>query len=191
MFTLDKSWSLFLDRDGVINRRLPGAYVRVWEEFEWLPGALEALAGLTRRAGRAFVVTNQQGVGKGLMTEEALAGIHARMRREVEEAGGRIDAVYHCPALASEAPNCRKPGPAMARWAQADFPEVDFRRSVMVGDSLSDMQFGQGLGMATVLVATKTDEMEDIQAAIGRGLKIGARVGSLLEFYADILRKTK
>lgn len=183
---LDTSWSLFLDRDGVINRRLPGAYVREWPEFQWLPGALEAIAGLTQRAGRSFVVTNQQGIGKGLMSEENLARIHTRMLAAVEAAGGRIDAIYHCPGLAAAEPNCRKPNPAMALQAREEFPEVDFRRSVMIGDSLSDMQFGQALGMYNVLVATKAEEREAIRKAQGQGLRIDARAASLYEFYVNL-----
>lgn len=183
---LDTSWSLFFDRDGVINRRLPGGYVRSWDEFEWLPGALEAIAGLTRRAGRAFVVTNQQGVGKGLMTEEELSCIHERLLQEVAAAGGHIDAVYHCPDLSALKPNCRKPHPAMALQARSEFPEVEFQRSVMLGDSLSDMQFGEALGMFNVLVANKNDERELLQKALGRGLKIDIQVGSLYEFFANL-----
>ena len=76
MLSFNRSWTLFLDRDGVINRRLPGAYVQSWEAFHWLPGALEAIAGLTQNVGRAFVVTNQQGIGKGLMTVASLELIH-------------------------------------------------------------------------------------------------------------------
>lgn len=187
MLALDKSWTLFLDRDGVINRRLPGGYVCKWEEFHWLPGVLEAIAGLTQNAGRAFVVTNQQGIGKGLMTEKNLEQIHARMRKEITAAGGRIDAVYYCPDLSSAVPNCRKPQPAMALRARDEFPEVDFQRSVMVGDSLSDMQFGQALGMFNVLIATKAEEMEFIRKAQDRGLKIDAQFYSLYNFYASVL----
>ena len=187
MPVIDNSWALFLDRDGVINRRLPGEYVKKWEEFEWLPGGLEAIVGLAQKFGRVFVVTNQQGIGKGLMTEEMLARIHASLLEEVAAAGGRIDAVYHCPDLSSHKPNCRKPAPAMALQAKREFPEVDFRRSVMVGDSVSDMQFGQALGMFTVLVSTKTDEAGALQLAQGQGLKIGARFGSLYEFCANLL----
>ena len=186
MLNLDKTWALFLDRDGVINRRLPGAYVRNWEEFQWLPGTLKAIAGLTQRTGRAFVVTNQQGVGKGLMAEEDLARIHARMLRQIKDAGGRIDAVYYCPDLASSVPNCRKPGPAMALQARKEFPEVEFQRSVMVGDSLSDMQFGQVLGMYNVLIATKEEELTAIRKEEKKDLRINARHPSLHDFYLSL-----
>ena len=187
MLSLNRSWTLFLDRDGVINRRLPGAYVQSWEAFHWLPGALEAIAGLTQNVGRAFVVTNQQGIGKGLMTVASLELIHGAMLREIAAAGGRIDAVYYCPDLSSAEPNCRKPRPAMALQARNEFPDVDFQRSVMVGDSLSDMQFGQALGMFNVLIATKTEDMEPLQKAKKQGLKIDAQYDSLYNFYVSVL----
>lgn len=173
------SWTLFLDRDGVINRRLPGAYVRTWAEFEWLPGALPAIASFGRLFGRVVVVTNQQGIGKGLMTEAALHRIHRQMLAGVEAFGGRIDGVYHCPALALEQPNCRKPGPAMALQARQDFPGIDFRRSVMVGDSWSDMEFGQRLGMFNVLVVNKEEEQSALIHAREQGIRADAAVDGL------------
>ena len=188
MLPIDHSWTMFFDRDGVINRRLPGAYVQQWEQFEWLPDALAALAGLTQLAGHSFVVTNQQGIGKGLMTEQDLEIIHSRMLREAESAGGRIDAIYHCPDLSSQANNCRKPAPAMGLEAKRAFPKVDFQRSVMIGDSLSDMQFGQALGMYNILVETKTEELERIAEAEKQGLRINGRFDSLWAFYEKITR---
>lgn len=181
---IDASWALFLDRDGVINRRLPGAYVRAWEEFEWLPGAAPAIALLSRAFGWVFVVTNQQGIGKGLMGEPALESIHRRMLAEVEAAGGRIDGVYFCPALASEQPNCRKPGPAMALQARRDFPGIDFHRSLMVGDTLPDMAFGHQLGMFNVLVAAGEEGAELSAQARKDGIRVGALIGSLAELPA-------
>jgi D-glycero-D-manno-heptose 1,7-bisphosphate phosphatase len=145
-------WTLFLDRDGVINRRLPGDYVKTWPQFEFLPGVLTAIAGFSTLFKRIIVVTNQQGIGKGLMNEVQLAGIHGRLKETVEAAGGRIDAVYFCPHLAADNCTCRKPNPGMALQAQADFPEIDFSRSVMAGDTASDIQFGLNLGMITVCI---------------------------------------
>ena len=160
---IDERWTLFLDRDGVINRRLPGAYVRTIDEFEWLPGAAEAIARLNRLFGLTIVVTNQQGIGKGLMGEADLQRVHEHLLGELAAAGGRIDAIYHCPDLASRTPNCRKPAPAMALQAQRDFPPIDFRRAVMVGDSISDMEFGQQLGMRCVLVEGKGDKVSTLE----------------------------
>ena len=174
---------LFLDRDGVINRRLPGAYVRSWETFTFLPGVPAAIAALSARFIRIFVITNQQGIGKGVMTEADLAAVHARMLEEIVAAGGRIDGIYYCPHLAGTGCNCRKPRPGLARQAKADFPEVDFRRSVLVGDSLSDLQLGQLLGMTTIWIDTKAEDREMIEALIASGdLRIDGRFPSLAEW---------
>ena len=153
----DKSWTLFLDRDGVINHRIPGAYVRHWEEFEFMENVPKAIAIFSKIFGRIVVVTNQQGIGKGLMTSEELVALHDKMYREIMKAGGRIDAVYFCPKLATENPICRKPEVGMAYQAQRNFPEIDFKKSVMVGDSLSDMGFGSKVGMWNVLVETNEE----------------------------------
>ena len=134
---------LFLDRDGILNKHLPGDYVRNWSMWEWLPGILEAMPVLAKRFKRIFIVTNQQGVGKGLMTEADLEDVHRHMSADIEAAGGRIDRVYVCTALESEKSPNRKPEIGMALQAQRDFPEVDFHRSVMVGDSKSDELFAQ------------------------------------------------
>jgi D-glycero-D-manno-heptose 1,7-bisphosphate phosphatase len=151
-FSIGPDWALFLDRDGVINRRIPDGYVREWEEFEFLPGVLQGLALLNSRFQRIFIVTNQQGIGKGLMKEADLAHIHSQMYEAVRDSGGRIDAIYHCGALATDGDMRRKPGPGMALQAKKEFPDVDFARSVMVGDAPSDMDFGQRLGMKTVWI---------------------------------------
>ena len=155
--------TLFLDRDGVINRRTPGEYVARWEEFTFLPGALEAMPKLALLFDRIVIVTNQQGVAKGLMTAADLDDMHEKMMNAINQAGGRIDRIYACTQLATSQLNGRKPAPDMALQAKADFPEIAFDRSVMVGDSLSDLQFGHGLGMKNVWITTKTDELTRIQ----------------------------
>ncbi len=152
--------ALFLDRDGVINKRLPEAYIRSWEEVEILPGVAEGLRRLCPLFKRTIIVTNQQGIGKGLMTEQELHNIHRRLLRHLAKAGITIDAVYHCPELKSKKNNCRKPAPAMGLQAQADFPEIAFGESLMVGDSVSDVLFGQALGMKTARILTRCDEEE-------------------------------
>ena len=157
--------TLFLDRDGVINRRLPGAYVRKWSEFHFLPGVPQAIARLCTHFDRVVVVTNQQGIGKGVMSEEDLHGVHRQMIAALHQAGGRIDGIYFCPDLASKPDNCRKPAPPMGYWARRDFPDISFEHSVMVGDSLSDMVFGKDLGMLTVLINTKEEEAADLASA--------------------------
>lgn len=151
-FSTDRSWTLFLDRDGVINRRLVADYVKFPAEFEWLPGSKEAIVSFSEMFGIVVVVTNQQGIGKGLMTENDLDEIHQRMKADIMEVGGHINQIYHCPDLASRSPNCRKPSPEMAWRAKQDFPQIDFQRSLMVGDSCSDMEFGRNAGMQTVFI---------------------------------------
>lgn len=134
---------LFLDRDGILNKHLLGDYVRNWSMWEWLPGVLEAMPLLAKRFRRIFIVTNQQGVGKGLMTQADLDDVHRHMLSDIKAAGGRIDRVYVCTDLESTHSPNRKPEIGMALQAQRDFPEVDFHRSVMVGDSKSDELFAQ------------------------------------------------
>ena len=138
---------LFLDRDGILNKHLPGDYVRNWSMWEWIPGVLEAMPALAKKYRRIFIVSNQQGVGKGLMTQADLDDVHRHMLSDIEAAGGRIDRVYVCTDLeTAHSPN-RKPEIGMALQAKIDFPEVDFHRSVMVGDSKSDELFAQRSGM--------------------------------------------
>src|SRR5512138_3466318 len=158
-WNIDRNWTLFLDRDGVINRRIVGGYVTAWEEFEFLPGVLEALKILGRRFGRIIVVSNQQGVGKGLMTSADVEKIHSSMVRQVEGARGRIDLVLFSPHLDSEESLMRKPNTGMALEAAQWFPEIEFGRSVMAGDSASDMRFGKNAGMKTVLISDDPDSL--------------------------------
>jgi D-glycero-D-manno-heptose 1,7-bisphosphate phosphatase len=143
--------TVFLDRDGVINRRLPGDYVKSWAEFEFLPRAKEALALLTAANLRLIVITNQRGIARGLMTEDDLRAVHERMLAELREAGAHISAVYHCPHD-RDACECRKPKTGLLLAAQRDFPEIDFARSVVVGDAPSDIEAGKRLGCRTVFV---------------------------------------
>lgn len=158
MWNIDSSWTLFLDRDGVINERIPDGYVRSVPEFIFLDGAKEAIRRASGVFGRILVVTNQQGIGKGLMTERNLSDVHGYMQEMIAASGGRIDACYFAPQLSAEKSPMRKPGTGMALAAREAFPEIDFSRSVIIGDSHSDMQFGRNLGMKTVFVTGKNED---------------------------------
>lgn len=149
---IDKSWTLFLDRDGVINVRLIDDYVKNLGEFEFLPGVLDAFTIFAEKFGRIIIVTNQQGVGKGLMTLQDVDKVHDFMVKEIEKQKGRVDKIYVCPQMKSDPDNFRKPSPRMAYMAQHDFPEIDFNKSVMIGDSNSDIEFGKNAGMYTILI---------------------------------------
>jgi len=151
---IDKSWTLFLDRDGVINEENIGSYITNWDEFMFCEGSLAALQQLSEMFGRVVVVTNQRGVGKGIMTLADLKLIHNNMIAQVKTAGGRIDRVYACTALEDQDHN-RKPNPGMAFQARHDFADIDFKRSIMVGNAMSDMEFGKRTGMHTVFLTTK------------------------------------
>lgn len=176
----DDSWTLFLDRDGVINKRIKDDYVKKWPEFVFMAGVLESMPVLSNIFGCIVVVTNQQGVGKGKMSRQQLDDIHDRMEKAVVEAGGRIDLILSCTDLSGQSPNCRKPNPDMAYQARAAFPQINFERSVMVGDSISDILFGERLGMTTVWVRGKEDEYQKLWALEGQ-IRIDYRIGELAE----------
>ena len=151
---IDQSWTLFLDRDGVINIESVGSYITSWSEFQFHDGAVKAIRSLTHVFGNIIVVSNQRGVGRGIMTMEALREINTNMKAAISENGGRIDKIYAATAVLDEDHN-RKPNTGMGLQAQEDFPGIDFKKSVMVGNSLSDMEFGKRLSMHTVFLTTK------------------------------------
>ncbi|MFC2100492.1 D-glycero-alpha-D-manno-heptose-1,7-bisphosphate 7-phosphatase [Bacteroidota bacterium] len=150
---IDGNWTLFLDRDGVINKRLMDDYVKTWEEFEFIPGVLDAIKVFNSIFGYVIIVSNQQGIGKGIMKEDDLNNIHAKMIEEINRNDGRIDSIFFSPDLAKEGSIDRKPGIGMALKAKKVFPVINFKKSVMVGDTLNDMKFGKRLKMLTVLIS--------------------------------------
>ncbi len=153
-FKIDKTWSLFLDRDGVINQKLEDDYVKDFSQFVFMPHAKEVLPKLRLQFGFCFVVTNQQGIGKGLMNDNDLLKIHWQMQMELSDEV-LIDQIYYCPDLvANQSPN-RKPEIGMALQAKKDFPKIDLQKAVMIGDSLSDMEFGKKVGMKTIFFGNK------------------------------------
>ena len=162
MATYDKSWTLFLDRDGVINKRLMADYVKNTNEFELLDGVADAIANANQLFGKVVVVTNQQGIGKKIMTERNLSDIHSYCDELLHVAKARIDRYYFAPELAAETNVLRKPNSGMALQAKADFPEIDFNKSVMVGDSDSDIEFGKRLGMKTVFIGKEAHKTADL-----------------------------
>jgi histidinol-phosphate phosphatase family protein len=114
---------------------------------------MEAISRFSGVFGRIIVVSNQQGVGKGLMTEQQVSDLHNKMLKEISNQGGRVDAVYFSPHLESSGSVMRKPAVGMALRARKQFPEIHFKQSVIAGDSLSDMVFGKRVGMKTVFLS--------------------------------------
>ena len=157
---INKSWTLFLDRDGVINEESTTEfeYILKWEEFRFMKGAKEAIKTFTEKFGLIVVATNQRCVGLGLLTEDGLKLILNNMAAEIAAIGGKIDGFYYAPDEDRESLN-RKPQIGMALQAKKDFPQIDFTKSIMVGNRVSDMGFGKNAGMKTVFVATTDPEV--------------------------------
>lgn len=150
---IDSTWTLFLDRDGVINIEKHMDYIRSKDEFVFYPKAIDTLVKCNSLFSKIIVVTNQRGIGRGLMTEEQLNEIHDYMKIEIENKGGRIDKIYFAPDLDSNSP-LRKPNTGMGLQAKKDFPTIDFSKSIMIGNNDSDMIFGKNLGMKTIFLTT-------------------------------------
>lgn len=167
--------AVFLDRDGVINVKLPSdCYVSRYSEFRFLPGAVDALALLYSLGYLLVIVTNQRGIGRRLMTAEDLKTVHHSMLEDLREAGVSVDGIYHCPHDAHEGCDCRKPKPGMILRAVRELG-IDIARSYMVGDSISDVAAGKSAGATTVRIGETSDADADMA------------FGSLLEF-AEHLR---
>ena len=144
--------AVFLDRDGVLNQNRAD-YVRTWQQVEFLPGVFQAMQRLAASPFVIVVVTNQSAVGRGLMTAEGLAVINGGIVQQVQQAGGRIDAVYACPHRPDEGCPCRKPRPGMLLQAAQDLG-IDLARSFLVGDAISDLEAATAAGCRPLMVLT-------------------------------------
>jgi D-glycero-alpha-D-manno-heptose 1-phosphate guanylyltransferase len=149
---IDKSWTLFLDRDGVFNHQIINDYVKQVHELKIIDGVPQAIADFTKIFGKLLMVTNQQGVGKGLMTIDDLDHLNGYIVNLCETYGGKIEKIYFAPQLREENSNYRKNGTGMGLHAKFDFPDIDFSKSILIGDSESDIEFGTKLGMKTVML---------------------------------------
>jgi D-glycero-D-manno-heptose 1,7-bisphosphate phosphatase len=177
---------ILLDRDGVINRRIPDGYVTSWEQFEFLPRALDALRLLAENSYKVIVVSNQACIGKGLISGEELAQLTSRFVHAVAKAGGQIYDVYYCPHRAEDACECRKPNPGLLRKAQHEHGFA-FAQTFLIGDSERDLMAAHEVGCPAVWVrddmcsdfdarstphrprATVADLYEAVQFVLGSG----------------------
>ena len=144
--------TLFLDRDGVINVKLDGQYVKNTDEFDFMKGSEMAISKLSKIFNRILIVTNQQGIAKGIMSDKDLNVLHEYMLFELKKNGGIIQKIYYCPHLAAESCNCRKPNPGLIQQAMIDFPEIKLEQSYLIGDSDTDIIAGNKMGLITVKV---------------------------------------
>jgi D-glycero-D-manno-heptose 1,7-bisphosphate phosphatase len=173
--------AVFLDRDGVINRKAPeGEYVTRWEDMVFLPGVAEAIASLSKVGFSVIVVSNQRCVAKGLLTVHELESIHQRMRQELALNGAFITDIYYCPHEKEPRCSCRKPESGML-LAAAQEHDLDLKGSWMIGDSSSDVLAGKNAGCRTVRILNDTGIAQD-------GADVFAH--SLLEAAQQILLKT-
>jgi D-glycero-D-manno-heptose 1,7-bisphosphate phosphatase len=154
--------AIFLDRDGVINAKLPeNRYVTNIAEFEFVPGVKRGLAILKNLGYLLVLITNQRGIARGFMTAEDLGTVHDHMQTELEKSNIALDAIYYCPHEIFENCSCRKPEPGMILAAMLDL-NVNRAASYMVGDSPTDMAAGKRAGVATVRIGSEPDESADM-----------------------------
>lgn len=149
---IDKSWTLFLDRDGVFNHQIIDDYVKQVHELKIIDGVPQAIADFTKLFGKLLVVTNQQGIGKQLMTVDDMHHLNGYIENLIETYGGKLDKIYFAPQLREENSNYRKNGTGMGLHAKYDYPDIDFNKSILIGDSESDIDFGIKLGMKTIML---------------------------------------
>jgi D-glycero-D-manno-heptose 1,7-bisphosphate phosphatase len=148
---------VFLDRDGVINRKArEGKYISGWKEIEILPRVEASIASLNRHGLHVIVVSNQRGIALGLYTANDVDALHARLQEHLSVHGAHIDGFYFCPHDNGEC-NCRKPGIGLFEQAFKDFPEANADNSVMIGDSVSDIEAGRNIGCSTIFVQGAPD----------------------------------
>jgi D-glycero-D-manno-heptose 1,7-bisphosphate phosphatase len=144
--------TVFLDRDGVLNEKMPeGRYVASRADFHLLPGVADAIGRLNRTGVRVVVVSNQRGIALGLYTAADVNDLHSALQELLATRGAHVDGFYFCPHDKGQC-NCRKPLPGLFEQAVAEFPEIAAATSVLIGDSLSDIEFGRHLGMLTVFI---------------------------------------
>jgi len=177
--------TVFLDRDGVLNQKMPeGRYVTSPDEFRLLPRVAESIARLNHAGLRVIVVSNQRGIARGLYTAADVDAIHSQMQSHLQARGAKIDGFYYCPHDKAQC-NCRKPLPGLFDQAVADFPDILAATSAMVGDSLSDIEFGRSLGMLTVFV--EGDPERSKTGAEAAAAMADMRVASLVEAVEALL----
>jgi D-glycero-D-manno-heptose 1,7-bisphosphate phosphatase len=177
--------TVFLDRDGILNEKMPeGQYVTRWEEFRVLPGVPQALRRLNEAGLLVIVVTNQRGIARGFYTLDDVEAIHSAFQKLLDRESAQIDAFFVCPHGEGEC-NCRKPLPGLYEQAAAELPSIKPESSVMIGDSLSDIEFGHRLGMATIFVEGGAQQRES--GAEEAAALADVRCGSLAEAVEALL----
>lgn len=176
---------VFLDRDGVINKKAPKAdYVKKPEEFEFLPGVTEAFRLFHEAGYKVVIITNQAGIARGKMSEEDLSSIHSLMTDEIVKAGGQVEKIYHCPHGWDEGCFCRKPQPGMLFAASKDL-KVPLKDSVFIGDDERDKMAGDAAGMETLLVSKEISLLDITKMITRRGMAYAKLFYSVVSGYKN------
>lgn len=172
---------IILDRDGVINHDSPD-YIKSPQEWEPIPGSLEAIARLCHADYRVAVASNQSGIGRELFGLDALFAIHDKLQRMVAEFGGRIDAIAYCPHTPDDGCDCRKPEPGLLRQI-GERLQYDLRGVPVVGDSLRDIQAAQAVSAIPVLVRTGNGSTVEQQnrAELGKNVEVHDDLASVCD----------
>lgn len=157
--------AVFLDRDGVINKKIDNDYVKKWEEFKFLPDVIDAIKILNQKNTPVYIITNQSGIGRGHMSLNDLKIVHDKMMEEFKANGAYVDDIFICPHAPNENCECRKPKPGLLLKAKSKYPEIDFKASWFIGDSMSDVEAGKAVGCNTYLVK-KDESLRDVVLGI-------------------------
>ncbi len=155
-------WTLFLNRDGVINERKPNGYITKIKELKFLDGMFSSLSKLQDTFKRIIIVTNQDGLSNGNLTLEDVESVNMMLMLRFESHKINIDKIFVCSKSESEEDTCKKPSPKMGLLAKNEFPDIDFSKSIMIGDSKADMGFAKALGMKTILFLNEADKREEL-----------------------------
>ncbi|MFX0087441.1 MAG: D-glycero-alpha-D-manno-heptose-1,7-bisphosphate 7-phosphatase, partial [Candidatus Hodarchaeota archaeon] len=160
-----------LDRDGVINKKAPRAdYVKKWEEFELLSGSIEAIHFLAKNNYQIFVITNQAGIARGMMTEEDLSKIHENMKKELNKYNITISGIYYCPHGWNDNCECRKPKPGMFYQAAREH-HINLKKAIFIGDDERDLQAGEAAGIRSILVTPEKNLLKVVTDLIEGNIK--------------------
>ena len=179
---------VFLDRDGVINRDSPD-YIKTWEEFEFLPGSLDAVALLSRNGFAVIVITNQSPIGRGMIEEKTLSRTHRLMSEAVAAHGGKIEAIFFCPHTPEEGCDCRKPMPGLVFKAR-DRYGIDLSGTVFVGDSAKDIECARNAGCGRSILVKTGNGAEAAKALAERGVAPDYLADDLRDAANWILRRS-
>jgi D-glycero-D-manno-heptose 1,7-bisphosphate phosphatase len=179
--------AVFLDRDGVVNRKPPeGNYVTRWEDFHVLPGVVEGIAQMNRAGFEVIIVTNQRCIAKGLLTVPDLEKIHQRMSDSLMSAGAAIDAIYYCPHEMEPVCRCRKPAPGMLVDAAREHG-IDLSASWLIGDSDIDIEAGRNAGCKTARLLV--ENVDDRASGPAASISADIIASSLLDAIGQIQQR--